>query len=150
MTSTPCCPALGLRVLVLDYYDSYTYNLVDLIHCLTGEKPVCVYHDQFRFIVEKSSSRFTTDQRSTKENYEYARNQGEIDQGGQAPGVVRNEEGDAEDYKTYSLGDFDAVVLSPGPGHPDEYVSAAVSTRATREKRSGPAPAGTTTSEGED
>ena len=58
------------RVLVVDHYDSYTWNLVHLVASVTGALPEVVEHD--------------------------------------APGVI-------EQARSASH-----VVLSPGPGHPDE------------------------------
>ena len=36
----------GARVVVVDHYDSYTWNLVHLVAAVTGELPVVVEHDQ--------------------------------------------------------------------------------------------------------
>ena len=58
------------RVLVVDHYDSYTWNLVHLIAEVTGELPEVVEHDH--------------------------------------PGVLEKAEA------------YTHLVLSPGPGHPDE------------------------------
>ncbi|MBA2464922.1 MAG: aminodeoxychorismate/anthranilate synthase component II [Nocardioidaceae bacterium] len=57
------------RVIVVDHYDSYTWNLVHLIAAVTGVLPIVVQHDQTS-----------------------------------AAQLVR----------------FSHIVLSPGPGHPDE------------------------------
>ena len=63
-------------VLVVDHYDSYTWNLVHLVAAVTGVLPTVVEHD--------------------------------------APGTL--ERAAAADH----------VVLSPGPGHPDDPVDFAV------------------------
>ena len=72
-----------LRLLIVDNYDSFTYNLAHLAASVTGEMPVVVRNDEWTF-----------DERG-----------------------------------------FDAIVISPGPGHPaiprDFGVSAEVIRRAT-------------------
>ncbi|MCW2759448.1 MAG: anthranilate synthase, component [Nocardioidaceae bacterium] len=72
------------RVLVVDHYDSYTWNLVHLVAAVTGELPKVVEHD-------------TVD-------------------------------ADVVDGFTH-------VVLSPGPGSPDDPASFAVGTTILREAR---------------
>ncbi|MET0838075.1 MAG: aminodeoxychorismate/anthranilate synthase component II [Marmoricola sp.] len=62
-------PRVLARVLVVDHYDSYTWNLVHLIASVTGELPDVVQHDE--------------------------------------PGVLAR------------TTDYTHLVLSPGPGHPD-------------------------------
>lgn len=37
---------MGLRVVVVDHHDSYTWNLVHLVAEVTGELPVVVQHDE--------------------------------------------------------------------------------------------------------
>lgn len=72
------------RVVVVDHYDSYTWNLVHLVAAVTGELPVVVEHDRV--------------------------------------GV--------ED-----LAGFTHVVLSPGPGTPDDPADFAVGRRVLEEAR---------------
>lgn len=62
-------PTSPKKVVIIDNYDSFTYNLVHLIHEITGEEVVVMRNDQF-----------------------------EIEE----------------------IGSFDYVILSPGPGLPDE------------------------------
>ncbi len=75
MTGPPSAPA---RVVVVDHYDSYTWNLVHLVASVTGVLPSVVEHDQA-----------TVD----------------------------------------DLDGFSHVVLSPGPGHPDDPADFAVGRR---------------------
>jgi anthranilate synthase/aminodeoxychorismate synthase-like glutamine amidotransferase len=74
----------GPRVVVVDHYDSYTWNLVHLVAEVTGELPVVVQHDQVT----------------------------------------------ASELETFSH-----VVLSPGPGNPDEATDFAVGTELLRAAR---------------
>src|ERR1044072_2996262 len=69
-----------MRTLLIDNYDSFTYNLYQLLGEVTGRAPV----------------------------------------------VVRN----GVDWSTLDPADFDAVVISPGPGRPDREADFGVSTRA--------------------
>lgn len=78
-------PGPGVRVVVVDHHDSYTWNLVHLVAAVTGSLPAVVQHDEVS--VEEVLA-------------------------------------------------FSHVVLSPGPGHPDEpedfAVGREVLRRATR------------------
>jgi len=72
------------RVVVVDHYDSYTWNLAHLIAEVTGTLPTVVPHD-----------------RTTAEH----------------------------------VGSFDHVVLSPGPGHPDDPAGFAIGKEVLRTAR---------------
>eukprot|EP00392_Amoebophrya_sp_AT5.2_P006958 g6970.t1 len=101
MATPPGGPAQnGLRVLIVDFYDSYTWNLVDLVHCLTGSPPACVQHDRLPFFhhhhVEDPDNDIFEKRGSC---------------GSSAPAAA-----------VAFLEAFDAVILSPGPGHPGEYL----------------------------
>jgi para-aminobenzoate synthetase len=72
-----------MRTLLIDNYDSFTYNLSQLLGEVTGQAPV----------------------------------------------VVRND----VDWASLRLADFDAVVVSPGPGRPDRGRDFGISGRAIRE-----------------
>lgn len=63
-----------LRLLVVDHYDSFTYNLVDLLAQLCHERPM----------------------------------------------VVAGDAADSWTDLSATIGDVDAIVLSPGPGHPSQ------------------------------
>jgi para-aminobenzoate synthetase len=77
-----------LRLLIVDNYDSFTYNLAHLAASVTGEMPAVVRNDEWVF-----------------------------------------------DKRVFDERGFDAIIVSPGPGHPanprDFGVSAEVIRRAT-------------------
>ncbi|MDX6381811.1 MAG: para-aminobenzoate synthetase, partial [Rubrobacteraceae bacterium] len=75
-----------MRTLLIDNYDSFTYNLYQLLGEVTGEAPV----------------------------------------------VMRN---DADGWADLSLDDFDNVVVSPGPGHPERPRDFGESARAILESK---------------
>ena len=63
-----------LRTLLVDNYDSYTYNLYQILAQVNGNVPIVIYNDEF--------------------------------------------DGDWEVAKKHLKGQFDNIVISPGPGHP--------------------------------
>lgn len=75
-----------MRTLVVDNYDSFTWNLVHLLADVNGEMPV----------------------------------------------VIRNDEATIDEIIS---GGYDAVVLSPGPGHPENARDFGISTAVARELR---------------
>ena len=64
--------ATTMSTLLVDNYDSYTYNVFHLLAAVTGEEPIVVHND-----------------------------------------IVS--------WKALSRWDFDAIVLSPGPGRPQRW-----------------------------
>jgi para-aminobenzoate synthetase len=64
--------AVGMSTLLIDNYDSYTYNVFHLLAAACGEEPIVVHNDMVS-------------------------------------------------WKALSRWDFDAIVLSPGPGHPARW-----------------------------
>jgi para-aminobenzoate synthetase len=64
--------AVGVSTLLIDNYDSYTYNVFHLLAAASGEEPIVVHNDMVS-------------------------------------------------WKALSRWDFDAIVLSPGPGRPDRW-----------------------------
>ncbi len=82
---TAAAPAV--RALVVDFYDSYTYNLVDLIYQVNGVRPKVVFCDDAALDALLPDS----------------------DSDGHGA-VLCDEAGQG----------FDSVVLSPGPGAPDD------------------------------
>ncbi|HEY9368692.1 aminodeoxychorismate synthase component I [Streptomyces sp.] len=76
-------PARPVRTLLVDNYDSFTYNLYQLLGEVNGQPPV----------------------------------------------VVRND----VDWSALHLGDYDNIVVSPGPGRPDRDRDFGVSSRAIRD-----------------
>src|SRR5215475_143208 len=72
-----------MRTLLIDNYDSFTYNLFQLLGEVNGRPPV----------------------------------------------VVRND----ADWSGIDLGDFDAIVISPGPGRPERPLDFGISAEAVRQ-----------------
>ncbi|CAD7972426.1 unnamed protein product [Amoebophrya sp. A25] len=93
------------RILILDYYDSYTYNLVDLVQGLTGEEPVCVLHDR---LFETAAKQLGSDTRDLEVKV----------------GIL----------ETFLTRNFDGIILSPGPGSPEEYLYRSTCSHSTRKK----------------
>jgi para-aminobenzoate synthetase len=41
---------LGPRILIVDNYDSYTFNLYQFFTAATGQEPVVIRNDQFEWL----------------------------------------------------------------------------------------------------